>query len=77
MGREAVIELLHIDDQTRQLIYDGNIVTLAKSIDPASYQSFAQAARLKVLQGLTTTEEVERVLGRRFLNDRPDRPHQS
>lgn len=71
-GREAVIELLHIDDRSRQLIYDGNILGLAKSIDQESYQSFAQAARLKVLQGLTTTQEVERVLGRRFLN-RSDR----
>lgn len=69
-GREAIIELLHINDRCRQLIYEGNNLGLAKSTASDHYQSFAQAARAKVLQGLTTTQEVDRVLGRRFLNDR-------
>ena len=69
-GREAIIELLHIDDRARQFIYEGNLLGLMQSLTPENFQSFAQAARSKVLSGMTTTAEVERVLGRRFLNDR-------
>lgn len=67
LGREAVIELLHIDDYARQMIYEGNLLGLSQSLTPDRYHSFAQAARLKVLSGLTTVQEIERVLGRRFL----------
>lgn len=67
LGREAVIELLHIDDYAHQMIYEGNLLGLSQSLTPDRYHSFAQAARLKVLSGLTTVPEIERVLGRRFL----------
>lgn len=62
-----MIELLHIDDRARQFIYEGNMLGLMQSLTAENFQSFAQAARSKVLHGLTTTAEVERVLGRRFL----------
>lgn len=70
LGREAIIELFSLNEQCRQFIYEGDMIGLSKSLSPEIYQSFGQAARLKILQGITTISEVQRVLGRRFLSPR-------
>ncbi|MEM8604336.1 MAG: GspE/PulE family protein [Cyanobacteria bacterium P01_H01_bin.121] len=71
LGREAVIELLDVDPVVQQCIYEGNLLNLTRYLHRIEYHSFAKAARLKVLQGATTIEEVVRVIGKRYLN--PDK----
>jgi type II secretory ATPase GspE/PulE/Tfp pilus assembly ATPase PilB-like protein len=62
LGREAVIELVDIDETIRQVIYDGNINRLHRHLQTIHYPSFRQAAVEKVTTGVTTVEEVMRVL---------------
>ena len=66
-GREAVIELLAVDDVVRSLIYQGDVLGLSRYVKEGPFESFAQAATAKVVQGVTTAEEVLRGVGRRFL----------
>jgi type II secretory ATPase GspE/PulE/Tfp pilus assembly ATPase PilB-like protein len=61
-GREAIIELLKIDDTIRQIIYEGTITQLHAYLTQTSFESFRIAAIAKVSQGITTVEEVLRVL---------------
>jgi type II secretory ATPase GspE/PulE/Tfp pilus assembly ATPase PilB-like protein len=62
MGREAVIELLDVDEVIRQLIYEGSMTDLYRYLRETDYDSFRKAAIAKVTQGITTIEEVTRVL---------------
>lgn len=62
LGREAVMEVLTIDDSMRQAIYEGTIVQVRQSANHDNFFSFRDAAVEKVLLGLTTVEEVKRVL---------------
>jgi type II secretory ATPase GspE/PulE/Tfp pilus assembly ATPase PilB-like protein len=62
LGREAVMEVLDIDDNIRQAIYDGTIVQLRQSLNSDNFHSFRDSAIAKVLSGMTTVEEVRRVL---------------
>ncbi|HEY9880535.1 MAG TPA: GspE/PulE family protein [Leptolyngbyaceae cyanobacterium] len=62
LGREAIIELLNVDSQVRQIIYEGSLTQLNRYLRSIEYQSFRLAATEKVLAGLTTVEEVKRVL---------------
>ncbi len=64
LGREAIVEVLDIDDRIRELIYDGTISQLHKYLQQSDFPSFGIAAREKVMQGVTTTEEALRVLPR-------------
>ena len=61
-GREAVIELLNIDDRVREIIYEGTVTQLRRYLHEIQYDSFLVAAIAKITQGLTTVEEVRRVL---------------
>lgn len=61
-GREAVIELIHVDEMVRQLIYEGTLTQLRRYLHEIQYDSFLVAAIAKVTQGITTVEEVRRVL---------------
>jgi len=61
-GREAIIELLNVDSRVRQIIYEGSMTQLNHYLQSIDYQSFRQAAIEKVLMGVTTVEEVKRVL---------------
>jgi general secretion pathway protein E/type IV pilus assembly protein PilB len=62
LGREAIVELLNVDDTVRQLIYEGTITQLHRYLSQINFDSFRLAAIEKVTTGLTTLTEVLRVL---------------
>ncbi|MBW4518427.1 MAG: GspE/PulE family protein [Scytolyngbya sp. HA4215-MV1] len=62
LGREAIIELLNVDDTIRQLIYEGTMPQLHRYLGETEFESFRLAAINKVTQGITTLKEVMRVL---------------
>lgn len=64
LGREAIIELIDIDDRIRQIIYEGSITELHRYLRETEFCSFHTAAIAKVTSGVTTIEEVLRVLPR-------------
>jgi len=61
-GREAIIELLHVDATVRQLIYDGSLSALMDYLNKSEFDSFRKAAIAKVTSGITTIAEIRRVL---------------
>jgi type II secretory ATPase GspE/PulE/Tfp pilus assembly ATPase PilB-like protein len=62
MGREAIIELLNVDDTIRHIIYEGSMTQLHRYLGEIQFDSFRVAAVAKVTQGITTVQEVLRVL---------------
>ncbi len=62
LGREAIVELLDVDDRVRELIYEGTMTQLHRYLKEINYTSFGVAAAQKVTTGVTTVEEVLRVL---------------
>jgi type II secretory ATPase GspE/PulE/Tfp pilus assembly ATPase PilB-like protein len=62
LGREAIVELLNVDDTVRQLIYQGTMLELHGYLNQTKFDSFRMAAIEKVTQGVTTVSEVLRVL---------------
>ncbi|MDJ0705100.1 MAG: GspE/PulE family protein [Leptolyngbyaceae cyanobacterium MO_188.B28] len=66
-GREAVAELIEIDDPIREIIYNGSITKLHHYLRKIDFFNFRKAAIEKVTTGLTTIDEVLRVLPRSAL----------
>ncbi|MBD1908101.1 GspE/PulE family protein [Funiculus sociatus GB2-A5] len=64
LGREAIVELLDVDDTVREIIYDGTMTQLHRYLREINFFSFGMAAVQKVTNGITTVEEVLRVLPR-------------
>lgn len=64
LGREAVVELIDVDDRIRDIIYEGTMTQLQRYLREINYASFRKAAVEKVMTGLTTIQEVLRVLPR-------------
>lgn len=62
LGREAIVELLNVDDTVRQLIYEGTMLELHRYLGQINFESFRGAAIEKVTKGVTTLTEVLRVL---------------
>lgn len=62
LGREAIIELLNVDDTIRHIIYEGSMTQLHRYLGEIQFDSFRVAAIAKVTQGITTVQEVLRVL---------------
>lgn len=62
LGREAIVELLNVDDTVRQLIYEGTMAQLHSHLAKINFDSFRMAAIEKVTTGVTTLTEVLRVL---------------
>ncbi|NEO83112.1 MAG: type II/IV secretion system protein [Spirulina sp. SIO3F2] len=62
LGREAIVEMLEVDDRVREIIYDGTMTDLHRYLRQIKFASFRLAAIEKVTSGITTTEEVLRVL---------------
>ncbi|MTJ07994.1 GspE/PulE family protein [Anabaena sp. UHCC 0204] len=62
LGREAIVELLDVDDRVRELIYQGTMTELNRYLKTIDFTSFSMAAAQKVTTGVTTIEEVFRVL---------------
>lgn len=75
LGREGIIELLNVDDTIRQLIYEGTVTQLNRYLNEIDFHSFRQAAIDKVITGITTVEEVRRVLPHSALCRRPATEH--
>lgn len=67
LGREAIIELLDIDDTVREIIYEGTMTQLHRYLRDINFASFRNSAIAKVQSGLTTVEEVLRVIPRSAL----------
>lgn len=61
-GREALIELLNADRTVKQLIREDKMVDNQEMLSEKRLYSFRTAAIAKVTQGVTTMEEVQRVL---------------
>jgi type II secretory ATPase GspE/PulE/Tfp pilus assembly ATPase PilB-like protein len=62
LGREALVELLDINDTVREIIYEGTMTQLHRYLKEVNFASFRYSAIEKVQTGLTTIEEVLRVL---------------
>jgi type II secretory ATPase GspE/PulE/Tfp pilus assembly ATPase PilB-like protein len=62
LGREAIIELLDVDETVRQIIYEGTVTQLHRYLSETNFDSFRVAAIGKVMSGITTVAEVLRVL---------------
>jgi type II secretory ATPase GspE/PulE/Tfp pilus assembly ATPase PilB-like protein len=62
LGREAIVELLNVDQTVREIIYDGTMTQLHRYLRQINFASFKAAALEKVISGMTTVEEVLRVL---------------
>lgn len=68
IGREAVVELIDIDDAFRQMIYEGTIAQMNRYLNEIDFDSFRISAIDKLNSGITTSEEVLRVLPRSALH---------
>lgn len=62
LGREAIVEMVEIDDTIREIIHEGNTGDLRCYLNEIDFMSFRKAAVEKILTGVTTFEEVSRVL---------------
>ncbi|WP_009631680.1 GspE/PulE family protein [Synechocystis sp. PCC 7509] len=71
LGREALVELLNIDDSIRQIIYEGTMTQLQHYVRGANFDSFRLAAIAKVTTGVTTVQEILRVLPHSSLYSKP------
>jgi type II secretory ATPase GspE/PulE/Tfp pilus assembly ATPase PilB-like protein len=67
LGREAVVELIDIDNRIREIIYEGTMTHLQRYLREINYASFRTAAIEKVTSGVTTIQEILRVLPRSAL----------
>lgn len=61
-GREAVIEVLNVDDTVRQIVHEDTARQLQQYLHKAEFDSFRSAATTKVTTGVTTVDEILRVL---------------
>ncbi len=71
LGREAIIELLNVDDTIRHIIYEGSMTQLHHHLADSNFDSFRHAAIAKITNGSTTVTEILRVLPHSALNRRP------
>lgn len=77
LGREAVVELIDIDDSVREIIYEGTITQLHRYLGNSNMATFRTAAIEKVSSGLTTVQEILRVLPRSALYNNSLNPEQT
>lgn len=76
LGREAIVELLEVDEPIREIIHSGNMIDLHRYLREADFMSFRQAAIEKVFAGVTSIDEVFRVLPRSALRVHESRKKQ-
>ena len=62
LGREAVVELLPFDSKIRDFIYTGNFTLLRDYLASGTFESFRKGAISKLTAGITTIDEIFRVL---------------
>ncbi|HBB31319.1 MAG TPA: type II/IV secretion system protein [Cyanobacteria bacterium UBA8803] len=61
-GRTAIIELINVDSELKQLIRQGTITQMQRYLKKINFDSFRKAGMEKVMAGVTTVEELKRVL---------------
>ncbi len=61
-GREAIIELLNVDRTVKYLIREDKLTDMHTYLSQIEFNSFRLAAIDKIMSGLTTVEELRRVL---------------
>jgi len=71
MGREAIVELLNIDENVKRIIYEGTMTQLHHYVNESNFDSFRMAAIKKVTTGVTTVSEILRVLPHSALYRKP------
>lgn len=76
LGREAIVELLEVDEPIREIIHSGNVIDLNRYLRETDFMSFRQAAIEKVFAGVTSIDEVFRVLPRSALRVTSPQPKQ-
>ncbi len=64
LGREAIVEVLDVNDAVRRLIYRGSQEELQDHLCRTGFHSFRESAIAKVLKGKTTASEIFRALPR-------------
>ena len=67
LGREAVVEIIDVDQRVREIIYEGTMTQMHRYLREIDFASFRKAVIAKVTSGLTTLPEVLRVLPRSSL----------
>lgn len=67
LGREAIVELLDVDDAVRRLIYKADQDALQMHLQQVGFHSFRESAIAKVCTGKTTSAEILRALPRSSL----------
>ncbi|NET57470.1 MAG: type II/IV secretion system protein [Symploca sp. SIO2E6] len=68
LGREGIIELIDVDQAVGQLICEGTVAQIQHHLHSINFDSFRLAAIDKVTKGVTTVEEVRRVLPYSVMN---------
>lgn len=76
IGREAIVELLEVDEPIREIIHSGNMIDLHRYLRETDFMSFRQAAIEKVFAGVTSIDEIFRVLPRSALRVSEPQPKQ-
>ena len=61
-GRQAIVELLNVNRTVKQLVREDKIIERQETLSEDSLYSFRTAAIEKVMQGVTTVAELQRVL---------------
>ena len=62
-GRTGVFEILNITPAIRHAIHSRSIAKLEEAVEQADFQPIWEDCRRLVLEGVTSAEEVHRVLG--------------
>ncbi|MBF0490608.1 MAG: Flp pilus assembly complex ATPase component TadA [Candidatus Omnitrophica bacterium] len=62
-GQTVVAEVLLVDDAASELIAHGDVLGLKKRFKEGAYPGMAEDARRLVNEGITSVEEVQRILG--------------
>jgi type II secretory ATPase GspE/PulE/Tfp pilus assembly ATPase PilB-like protein len=65
MDRVGLFELLILDEEINDLVHQNNFTanTIRRAYQPKGMITFQDDARQKILQNITTPEEVLRILG--------------
>ncbi|NJN75195.1 MAG: Flp pilus assembly complex ATPase component TadA [Synechococcaceae cyanobacterium RL_1_2] len=62
LGQELIVEVLNVDDGVREMLYQDCLLKLHQHLENITYFSFRVAAIAKINSGVTTTEEIARIL---------------
>ncbi len=69
LGREAIVEVMEIDPKIKQMIHEGTFSQLKPYLQETNFSSFRISAIDKVTRGITTIEEIVRILPKSALSE--------